>query len=120
MRTLPSIAVNPGTVLTWTGKSGSKYPTYIHPIGVNYLAVPGVYIFCRQAADGNWYAVYVGQTHDFSRRIANELAHHHCWPRTVRAGATHICTMRVADGEAMRLAIESDLIQGTGAPVNRT
>lgn len=103
--------VNPSPSVRWTGVSGRTYDMYVAPIWSTYLARPGVYIFCRQTGPGRWQAVYVGETDDFSRRIARDLTLHHRWKSIRAAGSTHICTLHVPHDNSgtMRRAIETDL-----------
>ena len=105
-------------VINWQG-SNRVLQFQNHGIGTTYLTRPGVYIFCRQALNGYWYAVYVGETDNFARRLTHELACHHAWDRIRSAGATHICTLHVPGGLAERLAIETELRHTLKPPCNR-
>jgi hypothetical protein len=117
-----SLYTNPlpatSTTLVWAGASGTKYEFEHHLIGTRFNAVPGVYIFCGQGADGRWYAKYIGQTDNMSRRLSEELALHHRLKCARGAGATHICAMIVRGGDAARLQIETDLRQLQNPPCN--
>lgn len=42
---------------TWRGASGQSYIFEAYPVGTQFNAVSGVYIFCRQLASGNWEAL---------------------------------------------------------------
>ena len=118
MLSLPDKQVNPNPSVNWTGASGTSYGFWLHPIGTKYLAVPGVYIFCRAEA-GLLYAKYVGETDNFSRRLTDELASHHRWDSIRAHGATHISTLTVKGGNAERVRIETDLRHGLNPPCNR-
>jgi hypothetical protein len=120
MPTLPNQNVNQNSRLVWTGRSGTRYEFEHFQIGaVNFNAVAGIYVFCSQAADGLWYAVYVGETNNFRRRLSDELSSHHRMESISRAGATHICAMVTVGGDAARVSIETDLRHGLNPPCNR-
>jgi len=107
----------PPTV-NWPGMT-QTYGFQLHAIGVSYFERPGVYIFCYQLPNGQWRAVYVGETDSFSRRLTTELALHHQWDSIRAAGATHICTLHVTGDRAARLAIETDLRQSLNPSCNQ-
>lgn len=111
--------VNPAPRLIWTGANGTTYEFEHHGIGTTFNAVGGVYIFCRQALDRRWYAVYIGETDNFRRRLTDELASHHRLESIRRAGATHICALVVGGDVSKRLAIETDLRHSQNPPCNR-
>ena len=111
--------VNSFPRLIWAGASRTTYEFEHHAIGMTFNAIGGVYIFCKQSVDTLWYAVYVGETDNFARRLSDELASHHRWPAIRAAGATHICAMVVRGGNAERLRIETDLRNGLNPPCNR-
>jgi hypothetical protein len=111
--------VNPSNALVWRGESGRTYELQNYPIGTRFNAVGGVYIFCWQASDSRWYAVYVGETDNLSRRLSDELAAHHQLDNVRRAGATHISAMVVSGGLSARLEIETDLRRHQKPPCNQ-
>ncbi len=111
--------VNPTPTLVWYGASGTAYEFYHYRIGTIFNAVPGVYVFCRLAADGRWYAEYIGETDNLSRRLSSELAAHHQAANISRSGATHICAMVVPGDKAARLNIETDLRHSQNPPCNQ-
>lgn len=104
--------------ITWTGASGRTYSLHCHPIGTKYLDLPGVYIFCKKAANGFWDALYVGECDAFCNRIDRDLRGHHKFNDVARAGATHICTIHIAGDYAARLDAETDLRHGLNPPYN--
>ncbi|MGE3247789.1 MAG: hypothetical protein AB7F96_13250 [Beijerinckiaceae bacterium] len=119
MSTQPLQNVNPSSDLVWTGASGIRYQFENYALGTaRFFEKPGVYVFSRQF-NGLFYAVYVGETDNFARRLSNELAAHHAWDSIARAGATHISAMVVVGGLAERLKIETDLRHGLNPPCNR-
>ncbi|MCB1487356.1 MAG: hypothetical protein KDJ88_07850 [Bauldia sp.] len=101
-----------------TGISGTTYSLQLHPIGTDYLWHPGVYIFCKLAPNGNWDAVYVGETAAFGHRLSRELFAHHKWPRIRAAGATHIATLHIPGPLWSRESIETDLRHSLNPPCN--
>jgi hypothetical protein len=111
--------VNVAPMVSWRGASLQWYEFQLHAIGTVYLERPGVYIFCRLAANENWDSIYVGETDNFLRRLSNELATHHRWESIRTAGATHICTLHVPAHNSLRLRIETDLRHGLNPPCNR-
>ncbi len=128
MSTQPYQSVNPTPRLVWSGYSGTKYEFEHFALrNVSFNEVGGVYIFCYQAADGRWHAIYIGETEyigetdNFRRRLADELPTHHRWQDITRAGATHICAMVVSGPNAAqrRLDIETDLRHKQNPPCNR-
>lgn len=106
-------------IVVWTGASGVKYRTELDLIGACYKSRSGVYIFCSRMSDGRWRPIYVGETSSFKRRLTDELERHHRWPSVAREGATHICTLHVPDGLAIREGIETDLRIHLDPPCNR-
>ncbi len=110
---LPSVP----PIINWSGKS-RVYGFELHQIGVTYRERPGVYIFCKQALNGNWDAGYVGETDNFWRRLTSELTLHHRWQSIRTFGATHICSLHVPGDKSLRFAIETDLRQSLNPPCN--
>jgi hypothetical protein len=105
-------------IVYWRGKSGTTYSLQLHPIGAIYLDRPGVYIACKAAANGNWDAIYIGETGSFRDRLSDNLTLHHKWRSIVAAGATHFCTLHVPGQLALREGIETDLRQQIPTPCN--
>jgi len=98
--------------VTWPGQNGRKYDFEHYPIGTNFNAVAGVYIFCKQtnALTNSWTAVYVGETEDFGGRLSGvNLPNHHRWKAIAAAGASHICVRQVPGQRQLRLDIETEL-----------
>lgn len=105
--------------VTWIGISRTRYDFQLHPIGVEYLVRPGVYIFCKSAGLQRWLPAYIGQTSSFEKRLSRCLSEHHQLANIRAAGATHLCTLHVPGGEAERLRIETDLRHAYTTPCNR-
>ena len=93
--------------LTVRGASGATYDFWVYLWGQQFKAVGGVYLVLkRQAVNGNYGLLYIGQTGDLSERFDN----HHKKPCFDRNGKTHIAA-RVESSEQRRLNIEADLVQ---------
>jgi hypothetical protein len=105
--------------VNWTGASGAVYAFELNPLGIAYNRRSGVYIFCRQAANGNWDGLYVGETSDFDDRLNSGLQRHHRWPSVMQHRPTHLCTLHVPGALAERLRIETDLRRSLNCPCNR-
>lgn len=98
---------------TWPGKSGKKYNYHVYPIGTNFVAQPGNYIFAKKNAKGYWVPVYIGQTDNLQRRLSN----HNEAACVRRNGGTHVhAHLNVIERD--RLAEEKDLIQYWKPPCN--
>jgi hypothetical protein len=102
----------------WCGASGTFYEFQLDPIGSTYHVRGGVYIFCKLAQNGNWDAVYIGETGNFNRRLSTDLATHHKLGCINKHGATHICTLHVPGELALREGIETDLRRQIWTPCN--
>jgi|GEM_PF-4600218 len=117
---LMALAAPPPKLMTAIAKDwfGTTYEFQIHPIGANYHARSGVYIFLRQGWGGTWDALYVGETGSFERRLTAELHLHHKWSGVVAAGATHIGTLHVPGELSRRETIETYLRWALNPPLN--
>ncbi|WP_338467057.1 GIY-YIG nuclease family protein [Novosphingobium sp. ZN18A2] len=104
--------------VTAAGISGTNYEFFVHPIGTTYKPISGVYIFLNQTAQGQWNALYVGETSDLNQRLNAALQGHNAWPRISKHRATHIATRAVSGGLDARLKIETDLRHGLNPPCN--
>lgn len=107
------------TIVTWPGRSGSKYETVLFPFGTQFNAVSGVYIACKAGSlPGHWTALYVGEAKSLYDRLNANVAAHDGLVRAARSGATHIAVMRTSN-DAERLRIETDLRHGLNPSCNR-
>ena len=98
---------------TWTGKSG-VYQYEVHPVGQEFPAVAGNYIFAKETPPGWWSPIYIGRTANLSERFDG----HHKMPCIRANGATHI-HIHWNNGDAqMRLDEEADLIAKHNPPCN--
>jgi hypothetical protein len=124
MARLPNLPATPvanpasPTLVNWRGQSGTTYAFQLDPIGVVYFEKPGVYIACKLAANGNWDAVYIGETENFNQRLSRNLTLHHKWRSIRAAGATHFCTLHVPGHLSLREGIETDLRRHIKTPCN--
>ena len=53
----------------WSGQSGKEYQFEIHPFDATFRMLPGVYIYAKQLADGDWAPIYISQTRDLHQRL---------------------------------------------------
>jgi excinuclease UvrABC nuclease subunit len=104
--------------INWPGYNERLITTTLHPIGTTYPRTPGVYIFTAEAGDGRWLPIYVGECDDLHHRLTLMLRHHQQWRSIIHAGATHICSLHVRGGKAVRLAIETELRRTLEPPCN--
>lgn len=97
----------PNPDVQWQGVSGRTYTYKSFEFNTTWFALPGNYIFARESFRGSnvWYAIYIGETSDFSRRFVN----HHAQQCIDRGGATHIHARVNQDGLQSRLDEEADL-----------
>jgi hypothetical protein len=71
----------------WTGKSGTTYKYFIHPLPVNFNAEQcGNYIYSREIEQGKWLPIYIGEG-DLAGRVCEQ---HHQANSIKRKGATHV------------------------------
>lgn len=103
----------------WPGQQGRSYTLETYPIGTEFKELPGVYIFCKRASNGNWDPLYVGETHNFNERLNTALQSHQAWPSCARLGATHLAVIIVAGARDNRLGIEWDLRHALKPPCNQ-
>lgn len=103
----------PGKSVTAAGKSGQKYEFGVYPWGTTFRSLGAVYLVLKQAPNGNYDVLYVGQTGDLSERFDD---HHkeHCFDRN---GKTHIA-VHLEGTEQRRLLKESDLISNYNPSCN--
>ncbi len=100
----------------WEGKSATKYTYWIYPLGTTMKTEPGNYIFAREGPPNNFEAVYIGETGDLNDRL--NVKPHEKEPCTRENGATHIHTHTNPNGEDVRRAEETDLIERFNPPCN--
>lgn len=103
--------------VSFVGLSGTKYDFYAYSVGQEFLAVSGVYAFCK-ASLFSTEALYVGQTESFFNRLNAGLDHHDGFKCARARGVTHIAVRPVAD-DAERARVELDLIHGLRPVCNR-
>lgn len=84
----------------------------VYPSDASWHNVGGLYVFAY-LQQNMWYALYVGQTNDFSSRIPG----HERWVEAVRRGATHVHAM-VETVAANRDSFEEMLIRTLQPPMN--
>lgn len=97
----------PPAEYNWPGRSGRKYHFEIHPLDTTLRPLPGVYIYARLLADGDWDPVFISQTRDL-----HQLLEGHVSLADAKAhGATHFHAHYCNAGQAARCDEEHDLIQ---------
>jgi hypothetical protein len=92
--------------INWAGESGKEYQYEVYPINTSFQALPGIYIYARQAEDGSWIPVYIAQTRDLHQRLEGHVR----VANAVENGATHIHAHYCSSGQAARCSEERDLI----------
>ncbi len=92
--------------VNWAGQSGHGYQYEIHPINTAFKALPGNYIYARQAEDGSWVPVYIAQTRDLHQRLEGHVT----LDDAIANGATHVHVHYTSAGPAARCTEERDLI----------
>ena len=99
---------------------GRTHEFQVFPFGTPFVERPGLYVFCAPISQGNWNALYVGQTHNLQDRVGSGLSTHHRYFSASLTGATHIAVELFPGPEAQRLAAEQDLISALSPPLNGT
>ena len=100
----------------WQGQSGAWWITTVYTLGLNLPAIPSVYLMVRRGVDGKCSPIYIGQTDDLRRRIAE-----HEKDKLLSAcilGANELHAHFLAKTERQRFAVESDLRNGHATPLN--
>ena len=92
----------------WPDRFGRTFNFEAHPIGTEFLRVPGVYVVFRLLANGNRLPLYVGEAEDLNDRLNVNRRAHAGLQRAISRGATHISALRLA-GRNARLAVETEL-----------
>ena len=62
--------------INWSGLAGRQYEYRIYPLGTNFKAAPGNYIFAKETSPGRHLPIYIGETEDLSERFDS----HHKMP----------------------------------------
>ena len=89
----------------WPLGNGTSFRFEIYNRNDGWHQIAGLYIFCYATSNGNWTALYIGQTNDFSTRLPN----HERLPEAIRLGATHIHAV-VVPSQKDRNDLEQKLI----------
>ena len=97
----------PSPFINWPGQSGKEYQYEVYPIDTAFKAMPGNFIYAKQAEDGSWIPIYITQTRDMHQRLEGHVS----LDDAVANGATHIHVHYCATGQAARCTEERDLIQ---------
>jgi hypothetical protein len=102
-------------LIDWQGATGHTYRHYILPIGTQFKALPGNYIFARETMPGYWLPIYVGETANLAERHSG----HDRLLDVVREGATHIHAHVSSASETIRQMEELDLARRWRPVCNR-
>ena len=97
---------SPSPFISWPGQSGTQYEFMTYPIETEFPALPGTYIYAKQAEDGQWIPLYIAQTRDMHQR----LEAHEKLQEATENGATHILVHFSSTGQAARCSEEHDLV----------
>jgi hypothetical protein len=92
--------------INWPGQSGKEYSYEVFPLDASFQALPGNYIYAKQAEDGTWIPVYIAQTRDLHQRLEGHVR----LDDAVQNGATHLHAHYCAVGQASRCSEERDLL----------
>jgi hypothetical protein len=98
----------PSAFINWPGQSGKEYQYEVYPIETSFSALPGNYIYARQAEDGRWIPIYIAQTRDLHQRLEGHVT----VEDALANGATHLHAHYCSAGQASRCTEERDLILG--------
>ncbi len=112
----PPASGQPSSTVTFKGKSGERYAFQALPFDTRLKAVGGVYVVTRRAYEdrtfptkASHHVLAVGQTPDLAAAFLSKAER----TKLAGQGANCICLHALPD-EERRLAIEKDLVEGTG------
>lgn len=105
-------------ITRWQGASGRICDFLVDGVGSRFQPIAGLFIFCTAAPDGEWQAVYAGESKNLEETLTTGLVHLPELACVHQAQSTHISTMRV-DSPAERVAMLEDLIRQLDPPCNR-
>lgn len=77
-------------IMWWSGSLGREYEYQVYKIGHKFERMPGNYIFTKHNSQDSWVPVYIGQTHDLSYTLNEELNDHLNTTCIQVEGATHV------------------------------
>lgn len=90
----------------WPGHSGRQYEFQVYPLEAGFRSLPGLYIYAKQLADGDWSPIYIAQTRDLHQRLEGHVR----LEDAVANGATHLHAHYCNEGQGARCTEEHDLI----------
>jgi len=93
-------------IFNWPGQSGAEYRYEIYPVDTVFRALPGIYIYAKELADGDWSPIYIAQTRDLHQRLEGHVK----LADAVAHGATHVHAHYCTAGPGARCTEEQDLI----------
>jgi len=101
-----SHAERAGNTYLWPGQSGTKYGYEIHPLDAAFRPLPGLYIYAKLLADGDWIPIYIAQTRDLHQRLEGHVR----LADAIANGATHLHAHYSTEGQGARCTEENDLV----------
>jgi hypothetical protein len=104
--------------VTWAGYPGNEYEFEVYPLGTAFKPFSGVYVACASKDGIKWNAFYIGEAKSFSDRLNAGFEHNEGLKCARRRGATHLGAM-IVNGDANRLAIETELRHVLNPPCNK-
>ncbi len=106
------------TYVSFQDDQGRKHRYQTEPIGTNFKAEAGNYIFTKVTSSNTWAPVYIGETDNLWRRLNDEIESHHKIDCIRAEGAAHIHTHPTPGGEAVRKDEEAALVRHWNPPCN--
>jgi hypothetical protein len=91
----------------WPGQFGTEYQYEIYPLGTAFKPLPGIYIYAKLLACGDWVPIYIAQSRDLHQRLEGHVTE----AEAIVNGATHIHAHYCTAGQGARSTEERDLVQ---------
>lgn len=107
-------AAPPPPMWHWQGRSGTWYVHSVFPLSLGTFVAGANYIMVQRLSDGSRKPIYVGQ----SENLRDRLPRHEKLLAAQLLGATELHVHVLAQTDAERFRIETDLRHGHPAPLN--
>ena len=98
--------------LTLSDRKGNRYGFKVYPIGTDFDAEAGVYVFTKRDGEHKHEILYVGETASFKERPLGWG--HEKWEKATRAGITHVGVFPTPN----RMYVQNRLIAKYNPPLN--
>ena len=98
--------------LTLSDRKGNRYGFKVYPIGTDFDAEAGVYVFTQRDGAHKHEILYIGETASFKESPLD--CGHEKWGKAIRAGMTHIGVFPTAN----RMYVQNRLIAKYAPPLN--